>query len=126
MLFLRGWWYTIYVLYRSGLSPFYCGGYRYPLITMVSLEERLVVFPFLLVSGLASPLFYVLVEHGHIFQKGDTFRHHNYAKNKLLSCLRILSTLFQLLDQSGNGLRGERNPYHLHGIFFYVDFSIAP
>ena len=52
MLFRWGWQYNIDLLYRRCISPFDCGGERYPLLTMVLVENvlkpahvlRLVVF----------------------------------------------------------------------------------
>ena len=58
------------------------------------MEERLLVFPCLLVGVLASALSYVLVEHDRLCKKGDPFRHHHAVVNRLPSCSRKFSTVF--------------------------------
>ena len=78
------------------------------------MEERLLVFPCLLVGVLASAISYVLDEHGRLCKKGDPFRHHHAVANRLPSYSRKLSPPFQFFDQSGKGFRGVVRPHHLH------------
>ena len=121
MIFYRGRWYTINLLYRCSVSPFSCWCCLSPLITMGLVEERLLVRPCLLVGGLASPFSYVLVENGCLCQKVYPFRHHNFVGDRLPSWSHKLSPLFQLFDQSGKGFCGFIRTHHIHRIFFWVD-----
>ena len=73
MLFWRGMRYTINVLYCRSLSPFSHGVYRFTLIVMGFVKEDIEVYPCLLVDGLTSPLYDVLVEHLRMCHKGDPF-----------------------------------------------------
>ena len=110
--------YTINVLYHCVVSPFSCGGYSSSLIKKGSLVKRLVVCQCFLVGGLKSPIYYVLIEHGCLFQKGDLFRHYHRVGNHIPYCSRKLSPLLKLFNQSGKGFCGVVSTYNIHQIFF--------
>ena len=88
------------------------------MLAMGFVKENIEVRPCLMVGGLKSPLYDVLVGHCRMFQEGDPFLHHHGISNRLPSLLRELSPLFQLFDKSGYWFRGVVSTHHLHGIFF--------
>ena len=126
MLLWRGWLYTIYDLYCHSVSPLSCGGCRCPLLMMGLVEERLVFLPCHLVGGLSFPLSYGLIEHGHMCQKGDPFRHHYRVSSLLTFFSRKLSPRFQLFDQLGKSFYRVIRPYHFQRIFFHVNCFYHP
>ena len=89
-------------------------------------EESLLVFPCILVGGLVYQIYYVLVVHVRLCQKGDPFKHHHDIGSHLLSCSRECFPLFLFFDQSVKGFHGVVRPHHLHLILFWVDFFYLP
>ena len=89
---------------------------------MCSVEKQLVLCPSLLAGGLTSPLSDVVIENPRLRQKGDTFGNHHGVRDRLPSCSRELSPLFQLLYQSVKGFRGVIGTHHLHCIILEVNF----
>ena len=89
-------------------------------------EERLIFGLCLEVRGLASPISYILVEHGRLFQNGDPFRHHHCVGNRLPSCMQKFAPIFKLFDKSGKEICGVISPNHFHRIFFQVNFVYRP
>ena len=98
-------WYTINGLDHSGISSFFCGYYRFPLLAMGYLKENIEVWPGLLVGSLTYLLSAVLLGHFRLCQKGDPFGHHNGVSNRLPSCSCKLYPLFQFFNQSGKEFR---------------------
>ena len=73
MIFWRGRRYTIYVLYRCGVSPLSCGRYRFNFLAEGSVKGDIEFSPCLLVGGLKFPLPDVVIEDCHMFQYGYPF-----------------------------------------------------
>ena len=77
-------------------------------------EKKIVLRPCREVGGLLSPLSDLIVDHLHLFQKGDPFGQRHGVADCLASCSRKFSPLFQLFNPTGKGLCGVVGPHHLH------------
>ena len=101
--------------------PFYCGGYHYPLITMGSMEERLVFGPCFEVCGLESPLSYNLIEKNICIKRViplDII----IALATVFPPARANSLPFPIFDQSVKGFRRVIRERHLnHALGFLWD-----
>ena len=89
-------------------------------------EKKLVFHPCLEVSGLLPPLLYVAIKHPRMFQNGDPFGHHHGFGYFMASCVRELSPLFQLFNQSVEGFHRVVGPHHIDCILLEVNLVNRP
>ena len=74
------------IFYRRCAYPLSCGGDRSPLFLMILMEKGPEPGPCLEVGGFPSPLSDVFFGCGYLYQKGNTFGHHNRVENSIPSC----------------------------------------
>ena len=126
VLFCRGRWCNIDNFHRSGVPPFSCGCYRTSLLS-VRLAEKNLYFAHVLRSEDVRIHYRMLfLNTPPLCQERDPFGYHHGVRDCLASCLRELSPLFQLINQSSKGFRGVVGPHYIDCVILEIDFVDHP